>query len=254
MTTSSRLTALLRDDPVVVTGRGVVAATGFGVENLWEAVAARRSPARWMEMPKTSGGTRRVAAFPVAALEWAGHPWGRMARRLDLGGQYGMAAAFEAVREADFAGAPPVSERLGVIMGSSRGPKGKWVEGQDLLRAGKRMKPTLAATTTLAASAGGICQVLSALGPGWLVSTACASGAYAIAQAAEQILLGHADVMIAGGADDTFQELIYAGLEAAGVLAVGGGAAAAADLCRPFARDRNGLVPGSGAGVLVLES
>lgn len=142
--------------------------------------------------------------------------------------------------------------RLGVICGSSRGPMRKWEEAHGLLHAGRRMKATLAATTTLAAASGALAQVLEARGPSWSVSAACASGAFALAAAAEQIALGHADVMLAGGADQSLNAVVCSGLTAAGVMARG--RENAAELCRPFCSDRTGLVPGDGAGMLVLES
>ena len=254
LTTSpvARLTAWLRDDPIVVTGLGAVSAAGHDVAGLWEAVAARRGLADWVEVDLPQGGRSRVAGCAVPALDWAGHPWRGMARRVDAGAQYALHAARQAVRGAGLLGTPVPGDRLGVICGTSRGPLGKWEEASQLVRSGRRMKPTLAATTTLAAGAGALVQVLGAQGPSWVVSAACASGAYAIAAAAEQILLGHADVMLAGGADESLNAVVLAGLEAAGVLA--GGDSDPAVRCRPFGEGRTGLVPGSGAGILVLES
>lgn len=248
----SRLSALLRQDPVVITGLGAVSAAGPGVEGLWRAVVERRSTAAWVELTMPDGSSARFAGCPVPPLDWTGHPWRSMARRLDPGGQYALHAAHEAAAQAGLFSNPVPSVRLGVICGSSRGPKRKWEEAQQLLREGRRVKATMAATTTLAAAAGALNQVLDARGPSWLVSSACASGAHAIAAAAEQIVLGHAEVMLAGGADDPLNAVVFAGLEAAGVLA--GGDSDPAGRCRPFGLGRCGLVPGSGAGMLILES
>lgn len=260
--TKSGLALLLERDPVVITGVGAVSAAGHGGSPLWEALEAGRSGARWCELPKPGGGFLKCPGFPAMRLEWADHPWGGMARRLDAGGRMALHAAHEAALQAGIfhnAARPaadgklaPDSLRLGVILGTSRGPKGKWEEAEELLRAGRRMKPTLAATTTLAAGSGALAQALGARGPSWTVSAACASGAFAIAAAAEQIALGNADIMIAGGADQSLNAVVCSGLAAAGVLAHG--REDAAELCRPFCEDRTGLVPGDGAGMLVLES
>jgi 3-oxoacyl-(acyl-carrier-protein) synthase len=92
---------------------------------------------------------------------------------------------------------------------------------------------------------------LGACGPALTVSAACASAAAAIALAAEQLLLGHAEVALAGGAEAPLHPLVLAQLTAAGVL----GEAASADLiCRPFDRNRNGTVLGEGAAFLVIET
>ena len=249
---ASPLINLLRHDPIVITGMGAVSAAGHGVAPLWAAVMERRATADWVELALPGGGGERRAGCAVAALDWSGHAWRGMARRMDAGVQYALHATHQAAENASLFSNPVPPARLGVICGTSRGPKQKWEEAWQLMQAGRRMKPTLAATTTLAAGTGALAQVLGAQGPSWMVSTACASGASAIAAAAEQILLGHADVMFAGGADEAMHALVYAGLESAGVLA--GGESDPASRCRPFGEGRMGLVPGSGAGMLVLES
>ncbi len=249
---ASRLTLLLHHDPVVITGAGAVSAAGPDAEALWTAAAEKKSPACWMEIPLPAGGTKRRAGCAVAPFDWTGHAWSGMARRLDPGAQFALEAAHQAARQARLLAGVPDNTRLGVICGTSRGPKQKWEEAHALLRAGRRVKPTMAATMTLAAAAGALAQVLGARGPSWMVGAACASGAFAIAAAAEQIALGHADIMLAGGADEALNAIVFAGLEAAGVLAHGSDDAKS--LCRPFCQDRTGLVPGKGAGMLVLES
>ena len=171
---TSKLPALLEHDPVVITGAGAVSAAGPDVTALWTAAADRISPARWLELPLPRGGTARFPGCAVAPFDWAGHPWSGMARRIDPGAQFGLRAAYQAAAQAQLLSAIPDNERLGVICGSSRGPKQKWEEAHELLRSGRRVKPTMAATTTLAAAAGALAQVLDARGPSWLVRTACA--------------------------------------------------------------------------------
>jgi 3-oxoacyl-[acyl-carrier-protein] synthase II len=84
-----------------------------------------------------------------------------------------------------------------------------------------------------------------------MVSAACASGAFAIGLAAEQILLGKADIMLAGGLDAPLHAPVLGQFDAAGVL---GSHEDARRACRPFDRTRNGFVPGEGSAFLVLES
>ncbi len=247
---SRGLRSLLESDPVVVTGMGAVCAAGTTVAALWDAVIRGKSMAQWADLP---GLSDPCAGFPAAAVDWSAHPWSRMARRLDPGSQLALHAAHQAADQAGVLEMRATSpERVGVILGSSRGSMVKWEEAHELLRDCRRMKPTLAATTTLGAGAGALAQVLGSRGPTWSVSTACASGAFAIASGAEQIALGHADIMVVGGADCALHPTIHAGLQAAGVLARGCGSPS--EWCRPFCTDRTGLVPGDGAGMLVLES
>ena len=83
-------------------------------------------------------------------------------------------------------------------------------------------------------------------GPVFGVTSACASANHAISAAADQIRLGRADVMLAGGTDAA---LTFAILKAWDMLR-----AVARDACRPFSADRDGLVIGEGAGIAVLET
>ncbi len=87
-------------------------------------------------------------------------------------------------------------------------------------------------------------------GPGICVSTACASAGHSIGEAFEMIRAGRADVMLAGGADAPITAPVFKVWEAMRVLANPTDPATA---CRPFSRDRQGIVIGEGAAVLVLE-
>jgi nodulation protein E len=87
-------------------------------------------------------------------------------------------------------------------------------------------------------------------GPGICVSTACASAGHSIGEAFEMIRAGRADVMLAGGADAPITAPVFKVWEAMRVLA---NAPDAATACRPFSRDRQGIVIGEGSGVVVLE-
>jgi len=77
-----------------------------------------------------------------------------------------------------------------------------------------------------------------------MIPTACAAGNYAIAHAFGLLRDGKADVMLAGGAD-AFSRITYAGFSRLGAIAP--------ERCQPFDRNRKGMIPGEGAGVLVLE-
>jgi 3-oxoacyl-[acyl-carrier-protein] synthase II len=77
-----------------------------------------------------------------------------------------------------------------------------------------------------------------------MIPTACAAGNYAIAHACDVLRAGKAELMLAGGAD-SFSRITYSGFARLGAIAP--------EICQPFDRNRKGMVPGEGAGMLLLE-
>src|SRR5206468_9626505 len=86
---------------------------------------------------------------------------------------------------------------------------------------------------------------VGARGPVVMLATACAAGNYALAWAYEKLASGQADAVLAGGAD-VFSPVLFAGFNR--LLAV------APERCRPFSLGRQGLIPGEGAGIVVVET
>ncbi len=161
-----------------------------------------------------------------------------------------LAAANQAWDQAQ-SGLPPVPpDRLGIIVGTSRGPLHKWADSM-AQQSRNKLPPSLATNSTLACLSGALSQIFHAHGPCFSVSAACASGAAAIALGAQQIATGTADLMLVGGAEATLHPLIISQLSAAGVL---GSHADPKQTCRPFDATRNGMLLGEGAAFLLLES
>jgi nodulation protein E len=96
------------------------------------------------------------------------------------------------------------------------------------------------------AAAGQVSMALGLRGPVFGATSACSSANHAISSAVDQIRLGRADVMVAGGTEAPLVWGVLKGWEALRVLSP--------DTCRPFSADRAGLVLGEGAGMAVLES
>jgi nodulation protein E len=96
------------------------------------------------------------------------------------------------------------------------------------------------------APAGQVSMAYGLRGPVFGVTSACASSNHAIAAAADQIRLGRADLMFAGGTDTPLVWGVMKGWDALRALA--------RETCRPFSKDRDGLVIGEGAGMAVLET
>lgn len=227
---------LLRETPIVVTGFGVFSAAGTTVDELWTSVLKAHSPAQWR-------GQIAVCAAPDIPRQPA-------ISRMDRSVQLALTAARQAWNDAGLSTAPPPARRIGLIAGTSRGPVGKWTESLRCSDAG-RMLPSLAANSSVASMSGALSIIFKTQGPSYTVSATCASSANAIALAAQQILLGTADVVLAGGAEASLDPTIIAQLQAAGII---GSHTDPSQTCRPFAQDRNGTILGEAGAFLVLES
>jgi len=241
------LRKLLRENPLVITGMGAFSAAGESADALWRAAIVGQSPADWVEFD-TGHGKDRFAACRAPALDLT-RPELHAVRKMDRCVQMALLAAREACLQAGLNEAYPAA-RVGVMVGSSRGPFSKRNEGLDQFKSG-RFPPSLSANSTFAALSGAISQAFKFKGPGATIAATCASSALAIGLAAEQILLGKAEAMLVGGTEAPLHHPILAQLAAAGVMGTHEDPRLA---CRPFDAARNGLILGEGSAFLVLES
>jgi 3-oxoacyl-[acyl-carrier-protein] synthase II len=219
---------------VVVTGRGVVSSIGESPDAFFEALLAKRSG--------IADGIGACADFdPEVAMS------AKEARRSDRYTQLAVAAAVQAVEEAGVPdGIDP--ERLGVIVGTGVGGLvtlqaecEAWLEGGD-----RAVSPHFVPMMMPNAAAGTIAIKIGARGPGFSVSSACATGGHAIGEAMRMIDRGEADAVIAGGTEAALTGLCIAAFRRMGALSREG-------VSRPFDAGRDGFVMGEGAAVLVLE-
>ena len=157
-------------------------------------------------------------------------------------------AADEALRHAGISATAMDGSRIGAVIGT--GIFGAEAADQNyfaLLKEGKSRAHVFTVPRIMpSAPAGQVSMIHGLRGPVFGVTSACASSNHAFAAAADQIRLGRADVMLAGGTDAPLVYGVVKGWEALRALA--------RETCRPFSNDRDGLVLGEGAGVLVLES
>jgi 3-oxoacyl-(acyl-carrier-protein) synthase len=223
----------------VITGLGLVAATGCGVGAMWNAARAGVTglkPLTLFPSPRYGQTLAGQAQCDLAALGAPVH-----GSRSD---QLGWLAAREAIGASgiDF---KTCGERAGVVLGCSVG--GSFDSERFLITLIKHRKiharPTrfheCVSVVDLIADQFGL------FGPSLALSTACSSGALAIATAAEMIQAGEADVMLAGGAD-SLSRMTWGGFHSLLLVDAAG--------CRPFDAGRAGTSMGEGSGVLVLEA
>jgi 3-oxoacyl-[acyl-carrier-protein] synthase II len=246
---------------VVVTGMGITCPLGVGVEPVW-----RRLVEGW-------SGISAIQAFDVKDLpcKVAGQvPPGSKAdgkldvdewvpvkdqKKMDRFIHLALAAATEAVEDSGWL---PESEddrcATGVMIGSGIGGLQTIYEASVQVHEGRarRLSPFFIPSALINLASGWVSIKYGLKGPNHSAVTACATGVHAIGDAARLIMLGDADVMVAGGAEAAVCELGIAGFCASRALSTSFNDEPA-KASRPWDKDRDGFVMGEGSAVLVLE-
>lgn len=236
---------------VVVTGLGAVTPIGNNVEEFWEGIKAGKVGIGEITRFDTTDYKVKLAAevknfSPKEYMDF------KAARRMELFSQYAVAAALEAVRNAELDMEKEDSFRVGVSVGSGIGSlqtvetalekiKEKGPSRTDPLMVPKMISNMAAGNVSIAVGARGKCTS---------VVTACATGTHCIGDAFRAIQYGDADVMIAGGTEAAICPVAVAGFTGLTALT------ASTDPLRasiPFDKERSGFVMGEGAGIVVLE-
>jgi 3-oxoacyl-[acyl-carrier-protein] synthase II len=238
---------------VVITGLGVVTSLGETADALWDNLCAGKSGVApvtrfdFSQYPVRFGG--ECVGFDVTR-------YGvdvRESRRIDRFGQFGIAAAVTAVKDAGLDFDREDRWRAGVVLGSGIGGI-ETVEEQNKILVARgvgRVSPFTVPRLMVNAAAGNVSIILGIHGPNTAVATACATGANAIGDAWRLIQCDVADIMIAGGSEAALCELGMASFCAARALSKRNDDPPRAS--RPWDRDRDGFVMAEGAGVVVLE-
>jgi len=240
---------------VVVTGLGLVTPLGVGVEPTWEGLLDGRSGAAPITLFDASAHRTRFACEVKGfdPLAWVD---GRKLKELDRYSAFGLAAGLMAWRDAGLGDDLPRAERdhVGVILGVGIGGIDTIERHhRTLLEKGPgRVSPYFVPAAISNMGAGQIAMRLGLRGINYTTTSACASGAHAIGEAARLVQRGAADVMLAGGAEAAITPLGVAGFNAMLALSTRNDEPARAS--RPWDKGRDGFVMGEGAGVLVLES
>ena len=237
---------------VVVTGLGTTSPVGGDVPTTWAAMLAGTSGVRpltedWAEQLPVKIAAR-VAVEPTEVLERV------KARRLDRTAQFGLVAAMEAWADSglDQDGVEP--ERLGVAMATGIGGVQTLLDQHTILetKGPRRVSPMSVPMLMPNAAAANISLLVGARGAVATPVSACASGNEGIALAIDQIRLGRADVVLAGGTEAAIHPLPMAAF--AQMMALSKNDADPTTVSRPWDTARDGFVLGEGASVLVLES
>ncbi|HXH94183.1 MAG TPA: beta-ketoacyl-[acyl-carrier-protein] synthase family protein [Thermoanaerobaculia bacterium] len=238
---------------VVVTGLGVISPLGNDPETLFSRLMEGESGIREMITEGPNGPSSNVAGAAAFNPELY-FPAGQKTDHIDRVGLFAMAASGMAVRDSGIAFTDELRERSGVSFGTGMGSAATLEEtfAQLLLRDPDRVKPLTVLKVMNNAPGAHVAIQHSLAGPDLTYSCACSSSSVSIGEAFRQIQYGTADVMIAGGAEAALTFGFFKAWNAMHILAVADREDPSAS-CRPFSRNRTGLVLGEGAGMVVLE-
>jgi len=238
---------------VVITGLGCISPLGQSVLETWDAVLRGRSGAGPITHFDASSHKTRFAA-EVKDFDGVGRFGTREARRMDRFVQFAVAAADEAIAQADLKIDEANRDRTGIIVGTGIGGVGTMTGNYEVLRdrGPDRVSPFLIPMMISDSAAGILAIRTGARGPNMSIATACATGTNALGEAAAIIRRGTADIMLVGSSEAAIVPLAMAGLNAMTALSTRNDAPERAS--RPFDRERDGFLMGEGAAMVVLES
>jgi 3-oxoacyl-[acyl-carrier-protein] synthase II len=235
---------------VVVTGTGMITPLGHSVAETWEAILAGRSgfgPFTLLEKgDHSAGGLCEVKDFDPEA-----HLGRRDARRRDRNQQLATVAAREAMAQSGLEITDANRERVGISFGTGVGGIRTLVDQEQTRqeRGLNRLSPFGITMIMPNGAAGMIAIDYGIQGPSTTITTACAAGSDAVGHAFRAIRRGELDAVLAGGSESIITHVAIGGFEQARATS-----SRESQTPRPFDRERDGLVVGEGAAMLVLES
>jgi 3-oxoacyl-[acyl-carrier-protein] synthase II len=229
---------------VVVTGIGVVSPIGTGKDTFWTALLAGKSGIG----PVTAFDSANFAAHiggEVRDFDPVCHVTKQQPAHMGRASQMAIGATRLAFADSRLDLGSIAKRRVGVSMGTTSGEP-LFVElYNDAKKAGAEIDPEWMKLYPCHVIPTHIAIEFDLRGPSMMIPTACAAGNYAIGYGTDLIRTGRADVMVAGGSD-AFSRIPYMGFARLGAIAP--------EKCQPFDKNRKGMIPGEGSGMLVLEA
>jgi 3-oxoacyl-[acyl-carrier-protein] synthase II len=237
---------------VAVTGWGIISPCGNNIDDFSVNIMAGKSGVRRISSVYSSFLSVKIAAEVVFnPLDYFPK---RQASSLDRVSQFALAAASQAWKDAGLSISAKEKKRMGVYIGSGMGGANTIEEEYDQLfrHNADRIKPLTVLMVMNNAAASHISIEYGLSGPCLTVSTACASSTNAIGEAFRQIRDGYVDLTLAGGTEAFLTYGSFRSWESLRVLAVEDPDDPSKS-CKPFSKNRSGLVLGEGAAIVVLE-
>lgn len=236
---------------VVITGIGVASPLGCDVETFWRRLVQGDSGVVRLDEPEFASFPTPIGARVQGYVE-SGYFDVKEARRTSRTSQLAVVAATQAVAQARLPETGSTRQEAGVLIGSSIGGFSACDHAYRDFYLKGRASPLTIPSSMNSGPAANVSIRFGLGGPLFNVDGACASGTHSVGQAFQLIRTGTLDVVLAGGADSVFTLGVMTAWSALRVLSKLVDDPARA--CRPFSADRDGIVLGEGAGVLVLES
>ncbi|HTZ74815.1 MAG TPA: beta-ketoacyl-[acyl-carrier-protein] synthase family protein [Candidatus Aquilonibacter sp.] len=233
---------------VVITGLGIISPLGLTLEENWKNLSEGRSaigPIQSVDF--TRAPMRFQNGAEVRGYDPLKHFEGGKEAYIDRFAQFSVVAAREALRDSGLELTPALKEQGAIVCGSAVGGQSAIEAGfEDLWVSDRgRVHPLTIPKTMANAGASHISMDLGLSGPAYTVSTACSSANHAIGQAFRLVRDGAAEVAMTGGSEAMFTIGMLKAWEAMRVIAP--------DTCRPFSKDRRGMILGEGGAMMVLE-
>lgn len=233
---------------IVITGMGVISPIGQNVaefkKNLFDGVCSIESAGFTYR-----GSEVRFPAAPVKDFKVENWIDPKKASLLDRFSQFSVAAADQALKDSGLVLTPELAERTAVITGTGVGGQNTLEESYMKLldmNGSPRVHPFTIPRLMANAGSSQISMASGITGPGFTVASACASALHAMGTTLHMLRSGFVDAAVTGGAESCLTFGTLKGWEALRVMAP--------DVCRPFSRDRAGMVLGEGAAMFMLET
>lgn len=240
-----------KSERVVVTGIGVVSPLGCSLDDFWEGLVSGRSGVGFLEENTFPGLPSKIGGM-IWGYDEKEHFDSKEARRMSRSSQLGLIAAEAAITQAKLTDSSANPQEVGIIVGSSIGGFIASEPSYKNFYEGKKVS-TFTIPNSMNVGPGANISIKHGFqGPLVNVDAACSTAAHSIGYAFNMIRSGLMDVAVTGAADCPFSPTVVAAWLALHV--VSNRTDNPAEACRPFSADRDGMVLGEGAGILVLEA
>ena len=241
------------DRRVVVTGMGVVTPLGHSLDSFWDNLVAGACGIDKISGFDASAFDTRIAGEVRDFDPAPAFPSPKEVRRTDRYSQFGIYAAWSALKDSGLDLDQENRDKIGVILGSGIGGLATTTDQLNILlsRGPGRVSPFTIPMLIGNMASGLVSMYFNLRGPNFATCSACATANHAIGEAWRTIKMNDANIMFAGGSEAAVIPIGIAGFCAMRAMSTRNDAPKRAS--RPFDKDRDGFVMGEGAGVLVLE-